>query len=116
MSPEGKHFASPRASRIRFLVSLLLKLRATGRACEWDNVAEIRNPGDKHEHALKAQTETGVRHCSVTAKIEIPFVIGRIHFVPAHVFFQDIEPFFALAATDNLANVGYEPVQSGHGC
>src|SRR5207245_2533809 len=41
-------------------------------------------------HLDEAEAEAGVRNGAVTAKIEIPFVVGGVHVVSAHVFLQDI--------------------------
>ena len=49
-----------------------LKFRVARRAREGDHVANIRDAGDEHEHALEAEAETGVRHGAVAAQIEIP--------------------------------------------
>ena len=56
-----------------------------------------------------------MRDGAVAAQIQIPFVIGRIHLVAAHVFFQHIEPLLALAAADDLADSGHEHIHRSDG-
>ena len=73
----------------------------------------FETPVDEHEHAFEAETETGMRHGAVTTQVEIPFVIGRIHFVAAHVFFENFATFFALTTADDLADSGNEHVHRG---
>ena len=55
-----------------------------------------------------------MRNRPVTAKIEIPFVIGWIHFVAAHVRLQYLKPLFALAAADDFANPRHEQIHRRH--
>src|SRR4051812_38022204 len=64
-----------------------LEFSAPRRAGEWNDVANVRHASHKHEHALKTKAKPGMRNRTVTAQVEIPFVIGRIHIVAAHVFF-----------------------------
>ena len=63
----------------------------------------------------KPKPNPAVRHGPVTPQVEIPFVIGRIHFVSSHVFLEHFQPFLALAAADDLADAGNEHVHRGHG-
>jgi hypothetical protein len=89
------------------------KFGATWRAGEWNNVANVRDPSEKHKHALKTQTEAGMRNRSVAPQVEIPFVVGGIHFVMADVRLQNCQPLFALAATYYLP---YSRNKQVHGC
>src|SRR4029079_14629335 len=61
-----------------------LKLSASRCARERNHVTNIRDTRHEHQHPFKAQSETRMRNSPVTPEIEIPFVIGRIHFVAEH--------------------------------
>jgi len=63
---------------------------APRRSCEGNYVADVWYASDEHQHSLEAEAEAGVRNGAVTAKIEIPFVVGGVHVVSAHVVLQDI--------------------------
>src|SRR5437879_3388723 len=78
-------------------------------------VADVRDTGNKHEHSLEAEAEPGVRRSAVTAKIEIPFVIRGIHFVPAHVLLEHFESFFTLAPADDFADAGHQQIHRRNG-
>src|SRR5438552_9068339 len=86
---------------------------APRRSCEGNYVADVWYASDEHQHSLEAEAEAGVRNGAVTAKIEIPFVVGGVHVVSAHVVLQDIYPLFALAAVDDFANSLHEEVHFG---
>src|SRR6266550_4322927 len=87
---------------------------ATGRSGEGNDIADVRDTGDKHQHTFEAEAKTGVWRGAVTPKIEIPFVISGIHFVPAHILLQHIEPLFALASADDFADSRHQQIDRGH--
>src|SRR5215467_14343750 len=92
-----------------------LELGAARRARERNHVANVWNTGDKHKHSLEPEAEAGMRYSSITAQIEIPFVIGRIHVVPAHVVLQEFQSFFTLAAADDLAYAWHQQIYCRYG-
>ena len=55
-----------------------------------------------------------MRNRAVATKIEIPFVIGRGHFVAAHIFLKNIEPLLALTAAHDFADTRNEQVHRGY--
>src|SRR5207253_6111943 len=91
------------------------KLGAAGRARKRNHVANVRNAGDEHQHALEAEAEAGVWHSSIATQIEVPFVIGRIHVVTPHVVLEHFQSFFTLAAADDLADAWHQQIYRRYG-
>src|SRR3954469_14024403 len=92
-----------------------LKLGAAWSAREGNHIADVRNACDEHQHAFEAEAEAGVWHSSITTQIKVPFVIGRIHVVPPHIVLQQFQPFFTLAAADDLANAWHQQIDGRNG-
>src|SRR5436190_3774287 len=80
------------------------EFRASRRAGERNDIANIGDAGHEHKHPFEAKTKAGMRHTAITPEIKIPFVVGRVHFVTSHVRFQKLEAFFTLTPSNDLAD------------
>ena len=89
-------------------------LRSRG-AGEGDDVANVGDAGDEHQHPLEAKAEAGVRHGAVAPEVEIPFVVREVHLVPPQIRLQDLEAFLTLTSADDLADAGDKQIHRGHG-
>src|SRR5213080_3554708 len=92
-----------------------LELGAARRAREGNHVANVRNACDEHQHSFEAEAEAGVWHSSIATQIEVPFVIDRIHVVTPHVVLEQFQPFFTLAAADDLADAWHQQIYGCYG-
>src|SRR5215472_12734373 len=71
--------------------------RVAGRPWERDHVAHVGKPGRVGHRALEPETEAGVRHGPVTAKIAVPPVVLRVEAGRLQARIEHVEPLFALA-------------------
>ena len=63
----NKHRLSAKSALSAACPAKILELSAARCAGERNHIANIRNPGNEHQHALESQPETRVRHASVAA-------------------------------------------------
>src|SRR3954447_14000098 len=98
-----------------FSTHTVLKLRAPRCAREGNDVTDVAHSGDELNGAFEAEAEAGVRHGAKAAQIEIPPVVFGLQSLLAHSLRDDIEPLFALAAADDLADFGHEHIHRPHG-
>ena len=84
-------------------------------AGEGNDIADVGHAGHKHQQALEAEAEARVRHAAIFAEIGIPRVGLGIDAVAREIFRQNIEPFFALTAADDLADAGHQQIHRGNG-
>ena len=78
-----------------------------------DHIPNVAHPGEEHEHAFKPHAKAAVRHRTKAPEIQIPAVILSAQIMRLEVGFQDLQPFLALATTDDFTNTGHEHI---HGC
>src|SRR5262245_14874484 len=91
------------------------KLRTAGGAGEGDHVADVAHAGDELDGAFEAQAKAGVGDGAEAAQIKIPPVVFGFQMLLGHSLGQYIEPLLALAAADDLADLGDEDVHRPHG-
>ena len=93
-----------------------LEIRAAGQSArEGNHVADVAHPRDELQDPLQSQSESRVGNRAVAAQVEIPPIAGRIeiHFPQASL--EHVEPFFTLAAADDLADFRDEDIHCPHG-
>src|SRR5438132_493150 len=90
--------------------SSLLEFRTPRCAGKWNHVADIAHTGDELNGSFQAQAKASVRHGAKAAEIEVPPVVFGLESLLVHSLGEYIEPLFALAAADDLANLGHEHI------
>jgi len=96
-------------------INKALKARIAGSARKGNNVTDIFHAGQIHEQAFKTQAKAGMWTTTPAADIQVPVKTCRIDPVLAHASLQHLETFFALAATDNLADPWHQQIHSSNG-
>src|SRR6266511_3785249 len=75
-----------------------------------DHVAHIGKPRRVSHGALEAEPESRVRDRPVAAEVAIPAVVLLVEPGPGHAGVEHVEPLFALAAADDLADARREHI------
>src|SRR5262245_51256982 len=78
--------------------------RIPRRAREGNGVADVGEAGGVGEGTLKTKAEAGVRHRAVAPEVAVPGVVLTVDGAFGHARIQYVEPLFALAAADDLAD------------
>src|SRR5262245_42894531 len=86
------------------------KFRAAWRPRKRDDIADGGHSGEEWDGAFQAEAEAGVGDGAEAAEIQIPPIVGGIEVLLGHALLEDVEAFFALAAADDLADLGDEDV------
>src|SRR6516165_1178043 len=88
----------------------VLVFRISWRSRKWDSVAHVRQSGDVGESTFESETKPGVRDRAVATQITIPSVVRLLDAALRHPSVQHVEPLFALAAANDLADTRSEHV------
>lgn len=91
-----------------------LKFAMSRSSGEGDDISDVLHSSNKHEHALKAHAEAGVRATAVFTEVEIPAVFVQAESFLFHVGLQYIDALLTLCAADNFANARHEEIHGGH--
>ncbi|MPM27916.1 hypothetical protein SDC9_74432 [bioreactor metagenome] len=79
------------------------------------HVPDVAHAREIHHHPLKSKAEARVLAGTVPPKVTVPPVILRVHAQLPDAALQQLQPLFALAAADNLADPGNQAVRCGDG-
>ena len=74
------------------------------------DVTDVGDAGEVHDHALEAQAEAGVVAAAVAAQVAVILVVFRFHAQLCDTGFQYVQALFTLAAADDLADAGDQAV------
>src|SRR4030095_12693636 len=91
------------------------ELRVAGRSRKGDDIADVRNAGEKHKQPFEAEAEARVRHGAVSSQVRIPPIVLRLELVEFKVLHQLVPAFFPLPAANDLANPRHKYIHGGHG-
>ena len=79
------------------------------------DVADVGNAGEVHDHPLEAQAEARVLGAAVAPQVQVPPVVLRIHAQFPDAPLQQVQPLLALGPADDLPDAGHQAVGGGHG-
>ena len=80
-----------------------------------EDVADVGDAGQIHDHALEAQAEAGVLAGAEAAQVQVPPVIFGVHAQLFDAGLQHVQALLTLAAADDLADAGDQTVGCGDG-
>src|SRR4030067_98843 len=92
-----------------------LKFKRLYRARERYDVPDILHTGDALHRPLESKPETGMRHGSETAKLQIPPVVIRVESVSGDPLLEFFIIRFTLASADDLAQPRHQDIHRPNG-
>ena len=81
---------------------------------EWNDIPDVGNARQEHQHTLKSQAKTTMRNRAKASQFQIPPVVFLIELVVLELLFQYPETFLPLATSDDLPDAWNQYVHGGH--